>query len=92
MDLLLNRTATMQKDILHIRVSNARSFYRNNMIGKMELERQIKPYLEEHKMSLDDFLSEDRIRRISSRKNKRRIEKAKIIGMVFIMILGLYIA
>lgn len=80
----------MQKDILHIRAKNDRTFYRNNMISKWELETRVQPYLQKYNMTFSSFLTEDTLRRIASRKNKRRMEKAQIIGMVFIMILGLY--
>lgn len=42
-------------------------------------------------MTFSSFLTEETLRRIASRKSKRRIEKAQIIGMVFAMILGFYI-
>lgn len=89
-DLLLNRTATMKQDIIITRALNDRTFYRNNLISKRELETRVEPYLQKYNMTFSSFLTEETVRRIASRKNKRRIEKAQIIGMVFIMILGLY--
>lgn len=88
--LLLNRTATMKQDIIITRALNDRTFYRNNLISKRELETRVEPYLQKYNMTFSSFLTEETVRRIASRKNKRRIEKAQIIGMVFIMILGLY--
>lgn len=81
----------MKQDIIITRAINDRNFYRNNLISKHELETRVQPYLQKYNMTFSSFLTEDTLRRIASRKNKRRMEKAQIIGMVFIMILGLYI-
>lgn len=80
----------MKQDIIITRATNDRSFYRKNLISKHELEKRVQPYLEKYNMTFSTFLTEDTLRRIASRRNKRRMEKAQIIGMVFIMILGLY--
>lgn len=80
----------MKQDIIITRALNDRTFYRNNLISKRELETRVEPYLQKYNMTFSSFLTEETVRRIASRKNKRRIEKAQIIGMVFIMILGLY--
>lgn len=86
-----NRTANMTRDNIIIRAINDRAFYNNRMLSKHELEKRVQPYLEKYNMTFSTFLTEDTVRRISSRKNKRMIEKAQLIGMVFIMILGLFI-
>jgi len=85
-----NRTANMKKDNIIIRAINDRAFYNNRMISRHELENRVQPYLQKYNITFSAFLTEDTVRRIASRKNNRRIEKAKVIGMVFIMILGLY--
>ena len=80
----------MKQDIIITRAINDRTFFRKNLISKRELETRVQPYLQKYNMTFSSFLTEDTLRRIASRKNKRRMEKAQIIGMVFIMILGLY--
>lgn len=80
----------MKKENIIIRAINDRAFYNNRMISRHELENRVQPYLQKYNITFSSFLSEEALRRIASRKNKRRIEKAQIIGMVFIMILGLY--
>lgn len=80
----------MKQDIIITRALNDRTFFRKNLISKRELETRVQPYLQKYNMTFSSFLTEDTLRRIASRKNKRRMEKAQIIGMVFIMIIGLY--
>ncbi len=80
----------MKQDIIITRATNDRAFYRKNLISKQELETRVQPYLQKYNMTFSSFLTEETVRRIASRRNKRRMEKAQIIGMVFIMILGLY--
>ena len=80
----------MKQDIIITRAINDRTFFRKNLIYKRELETRVQPYLQKYNMAFSSFLTEDTLRRIASRKSKRRMEKAQIIGMVFIMILGLY--
>lgn len=81
----------MKQDILITRATNDRTFYRKNLISRRELESRVQPYLEKYNMTFSGFLTEETLRRIASRKSKRRIEKAQIIGMVFAMILGFYV-
>lgn len=80
----------MKRDIIITRAINDRSFYNNRMISKLELEKRVQPYLEKYNITFSAFLTEDTVRRIASRRNKRKIEKAKVLAMVFIMILGVY--
>lgn len=80
----------MKNDIIITRAINDRSFYRKNLISKHELEKRVQPYLQKYNITFSTFLTEETLRRIASRKNKRRMEKAQVLAMVFIMILGLY--
>lgn len=76
----------MQKDILHIRAKNDRTFYENRMISKHELEKRVQPYLKEYNISFTSFLTENTIRNIAGRKTKRRIEKLQTIAIIAFMI------
>lgn len=80
----------MQKDITAIRAQNDRSFYKNNMISKNELEKRVTPYLEKYNITFSSFLAEETVRRISSRKKARQMEKVSMITTILVIILGLY--
>lgn len=69
----------MKKDIIAISAINNRAFYRKGLISKHVLESRVQVYLKNNNMTFSDFLVEDTIRRISSRKNKKRIENAKVV-------------
>lgn len=77
----------MKKDSTAIRASNDRAFYNNNMISKAELEKRVTPYLEKYNFTFSSFLAEDTVRRISSRKKARQMEKVSMIATILVMIL-----
>lgn len=77
----------MKKDIVTVRAKNDRSFYHNHMISRAELETRVTPYLEKYNITFSSFLAEETVRRISSRKKARQMEKVSMIATILVMIL-----